>query len=815
MPEVPEHIQGTLAHLELDTIHPRRLSGLQSPVPIAEMPGSNVLAPPNRKTSLPTLPPRGNDNAQNLRPPVQLAGQAKKNGVAMEQPSFSPFPPLHNRALNVPPSDEEREAILENARLPVLNSNDPEMQLTWAQDALSYVEIATQNESRIAENQAPRPRTPQIEHQLRQDAVNIVSFLADQHHPKAEFIRGMWLEFGKFNMRMDKKEAFRCYSRAAQGGYARAEYRMGMQFEGSQDSAKAIKHYSLGVAASDSASMYRLGMMSLLGQHGQPQDYEKGVKLVRSAAESADENAPQGAYVFGMLQARELPQVDVPERYLPVDIAAARYHIEKAAYLGFAKAQTKMGAAYELCQFGCDFDPALSLHYNALASRQGEPDAEMAISKWFLCGYEGLFEKNEELAFVYARRAAQSGLATAEFAMGYFYEIGIYVPVNLKEAGSWYNRSSDHGNKDAMARIDSISKSKTLTKQDHENVAITRIKSQYGSQRGKRPDRFKKAPAPMPTISDESTTMPSAVQSRPRPPHTSSYPTPAGNGIPRPVSVAPYPVDDDPPLIPNPRPINPSMYTTPNLRPTVDVRPNSVATTGAFPPSSPKPPRAFASVENFGAGRGRGGPIPNAAPGAMGPTGYRQPSGVLPPTQSPRPSKTDPSRPGSAVDIGFSAPPDPTGADRRRRLQKSDNPNAGKLKPLSTTSTYEAANVPPPREPTRLSSLPQPGALPIGSRPNSRPSSRASSPHRPVSAGAPQSPIHSSTGPRPGSSMNLPSIPPKVPNSGRPTPSPHPQAAPIRPPGKGPKTFQEMGIPQSKQDSECVRPAYRLYECTC
>lgn len=30
-----------------------------------------------------------------------------------------------------------------------------------------------------------------------------------------------------------------------------------------------------------------------------------------------------------------------------------------------------MGTAYELCQLGCDFNPALSLHYNALAARQG------------------------------------------------------------------------------------------------------------------------------------------------------------------------------------------------------------------------------------------------------------------------------------------------------------------------------------------------------------------------------------------------------------------------------------------------------------
>jgi len=38
-------------------------------------------------------------------------------------------------------------------------------------------------------------------------------------------------------------------------------------------------------------------MISLLGQLGQPRDYDEGIRLIRHAAEMADENAPQGAYV--------------------------------------------------------------------------------------------------------------------------------------------------------------------------------------------------------------------------------------------------------------------------------------------------------------------------------------------------------------------------------------------------------------------------------------------------------------------------------------------------------------------------------------
>lgn len=44
-------------------------------------------------------------------------------------------------------------------------------------------------------------------------------------------------------------------------------------------------------------SIERLGMMILLGQHGQRQDYHRGIEYIRLAAQSCDQNAPQGAYV--------------------------------------------------------------------------------------------------------------------------------------------------------------------------------------------------------------------------------------------------------------------------------------------------------------------------------------------------------------------------------------------------------------------------------------------------------------------------------------------------------------------------------------
>ncbi|KAI4178412.1 MAG: hypothetical protein L6R41_008399 [Letrouitia leprolyta] len=700
MPEVPENIQDNLARLELDgtPAQSHRLSGLRSPSPMADPPG--LVGQPSRNSSVSTLTTVGESNQFS-----GLSGNVSKHpsqlGVPSDQPTFSPFPRLEHRPPNVPPSDDEKEIILENARVPVLNSTDPEMQLTWAQDALAHVEIAAQDASKMSDPQATRPPTPRTEHQLRIDAINVVSFLADQHHPKAEFMRGMWLEFGKFGFRMDKKEAYRCYSRAAQKGYFRAEYRMGMQFESSNDPVSAIKHYTFGVEGGDSASNYRLGMMTLLGQHGQQLDYRRGIDLIKRAADTADENAPQGAYVYGMLLARELKQISIPDQILPMDLAGARFNIEKAAYLGFAKAQTKIGAAYELCQLGCEFDPALSLHYNALASRQGEPEADMAISKWFLCGHKDLFEKNDRFAFTYAERAAQTSLPTAEFAMGYFYEVGIHVPSDLSVAKSWYSKAADHGYAEAVGRIEGISRSNTLSKKDHQDIAIARIRSMHGSQRGTRPSRFK-VNEQMPAIPDSNQDTPVFHPAKPYSEDGRPYASAPMAGQ-RPASAAPYPEDTGFGIKPSPRLNNIAIPPGPNREARQDVRPASVATVasaplnGAFaPPSiaSMRSPRSFSSQDNLAGGRGRGTPPYRGAYGPSVVSGYRQPSSNLnnvqrigSPSNTPSSSHTSapqlPSPQLPSIDIGFSAPLDPSGADRRGRLQKSSNRPPGGPSPSS------------------------------------------------------------------------------------------------------------------------------------
>lgn len=478
-----------------------------------------------------------------------------------------------------------------------------------------------------------------------------------------------------------------------------------------------------------------------------------------------------------MLQARELPQITVPENYLPYDEKSAKVNIEKAAFLGFAKAQLKMGSAYELCTLGCDFNPALSLHYNALAARQGEPEADMAISKWFLCGYEGVFQKNEELAYVYAERAAQSGLATAEFALGYFNEIGVYTGVNLEKAMDWYERAAKNGNQDAISRLENIQVNRTLSKKDHEKVAINKIRSQYGSKKGQRPDRFRHSQAPsMPTISDSAPQSPvsSPINGRHPPRAASAAPYPLEDRPPviapydRPASAAPYPMDNGPPALGGGMPMGPRPTSAFNVMPLNGGAPGTPA--GRLPPPGANygPPRPHTSMDSMSPT----GPNPGRKP-ATGPGGYRQPGGpsvdrpeqhlMSPPPGAgrPPPGPNKLQKQPTVQDIGFQAPFE----------QKKPPQLPAGYERMSSASTVPAAGPPVIPAAPRIS---------------------GGGGGRPESFGRP-SPQKSDSAP-PRQSQQV-----QPPQETKPKP-----AATAPPPGKGPKTFDEMGVPKVKGDQDCV-----------
>ncbi|KAI1771562.1 hypothetical protein F4818DRAFT_429393 [Hypoxylon cercidicola] len=876
MPEVPENMQQGVQRMELEarSIEPRHssqatgagtphaldpsLSTMNTRIPSFGQQYRNPAADYSRASNF------SGSNYSPFQETQERSPQFERNLRDMRQlPSFSPFPKVQGE--HIPQSDDEKEAVLADSRQHVLHSNDPNMQIIWARDVLSYVEIAA--EAALREEEAARgpndreplqrAATPKIEHELRIDAINIVTYLADQGHPEALFIRGKWVEFGKFGKRQDKKEAYSCYSAAAQAGWGRADYRIGMLYENSNDMENAMRHYQLGLAAKDSAAAYRLGMISLMGQQGQPKDIKKGLDLIHSAAETADEDAPQGAFVYGMLVARDLPDVSIPEGALSYDVAEARRYIEMAAYLGFAKAQLKMGQAYELCQLGCDFNPALSLHYYGLAARQGQPEACLGVSRWFLFGYEGTFNKNESLAFKYAQLAAKAKLPTGEFAMGYYHEIGISVEKNLREARKWYELAAEHGNKDAIGRLESLSQSKTLSKKDHETTALTRIKSKHGSQRGQRPERFKQLNNTMPAVSEDQNSPRASPLPSPRTqdfdqadmPDPSRLTISGGNRPPaftvklpdRPKSAAPYPEDDRPaalslrPKSTAPYPDDDMLGSKPQLSPHYNpgIRPSNgpvadrpASSYGIRTGSDMRPPSSAGQLPIPPAGMdpNRGRPIsagwaPQAPPGyrqpSPGPRGQgrpvtgqydqRPPSSVYDQRPGPGPAAQNPG-PNRLTKQGPSKQGPPPGqfpvagyGHRESSLPPSHAPG-----PRISTGAYDHLGRASPAMSGGLG--PRVGSTPMGGLPQGASGARMSSAGRPAPfkerPGAAEQMGRSSAPPQqtrppvssPPATASTPSSAASAPASSKPPPKQ----------GQGPATFEAMGIPPGKSDDDCI-----------
>lgn len=73
---------------------------------------------------------------------------------------------------------------------------------------------------------------------------------------------------------------------------------------------------------------------------------------------------------------------------------------------------------------------------------QEEHQSELALSGWYLTGSEGVLQQSDTEAYLWARKAAQAGLAKAEYAMGYLTEVGIGAPASIEDAKRWYWRSA-------------------------------------------------------------------------------------------------------------------------------------------------------------------------------------------------------------------------------------------------------------------------------------------------------------------------------------------------------------------------------------
>lgn len=268
--------------------------------------------------------------------------------------------------------------------------------------------------------------------------------LVSHSYPEAMFYLADCYGTGRLGLAVDHKEAFGLYQAAGKLGHGPSAFRTAVSCElggeaTRKDPLKAVQWYRRAASLGETGAMYKLGMILLRGMLGQQQSVGEAIIWLNRSAERADPDNPHALHELGVLH--ENPPRNVADKIIRDEKYALQLY-EQAAKLGYAKSQCRLGKAFEAGTLGVRVDDRASIHWFSKAAATGDPEAELALSGWYLTGSRGVLETNDQEAYLWARKSAMKEFAKAEYAMGYYSEVGIGCPVNLEDAKRWYGRAA-------------------------------------------------------------------------------------------------------------------------------------------------------------------------------------------------------------------------------------------------------------------------------------------------------------------------------------------------------------------------------------
>lgn len=358
---------------------------------------------------------------------------------------------------------------LEMYRANVKKTNDPTIQYEFAvfminaaqESATSERDNDSQRHSSLRPNrdgESPHrdnstPGGSQAD--LLREARQILQKLSDRSYPYAQYYLADGYASGLFNKGVeDNDRAFPLFVAASKHGHAEAGYRAALCYEfgwGSRkDPQKAVQFFRQSASKNHPGAMSRLGKACLTGEMGLGNRYREGVKWLKRAAESADFQYNSAPYELGLLHETGFGD-DIFK-----DESYAAQLFTQSADLAHVEANYRLGDSYEHGKLSCPKDPALSVHFYTGAAQRGHPLAMMALCAWYMVGAEPVLEKDENEAYEWARKAAETGLPKAEYAVGYFTEMGIGCRRDPLESNKWYVKAADSGDERAKHRLAAI-----------------------------------------------------------------------------------------------------------------------------------------------------------------------------------------------------------------------------------------------------------------------------------------------------------------------------------------------------------------------
>ncbi|KAJ3521062.1 hypothetical protein NM208_g13459 [Fusarium decemcellulare] len=444
----------------------------ESSVIEGNIPGNHVPNDDSRSSSTPDLAESASNIGRHLTP---NSNNLRRTSMPRPQSSYSIYSDLGARGRSpglMPGGAQSRKSpdvrmstsqkTLDMYRANVKKTSDLSIQYSFAIFLISTAQEQGLDVSdpKMRKN-SPKPQkgrdSPAAEgsvsnpYELVREARQILQRLASAGYPFAQYYLADGYASGLFNKgKEDYNSAFPLFVLAAKHGHAESGYRTALCYEFGwgcrKDPAKAVQFLRTAASKRHPGAMTRLGKACLSGDLGEKR-YREGIKWMKLAAEAADTQYNSAPYQLGCLY----------ENGYGADIFKDDNHaaelFTQAADLGHPEANYRLGDAYEHGLLNCPRDPALSVHFYTGAAERGHAGAMMGLCAWYMVGAPPILEKDEEEAYEWARRSADLGFVKAQYAVGYFTEMGIGCRRDVLEANVWYVKAADAGDERAKQRL--------------------------------------------------------------------------------------------------------------------------------------------------------------------------------------------------------------------------------------------------------------------------------------------------------------------------------------------------------------------------
>lgn len=402
-------------------------TGVYHSGPPGPLPGTPAPSGPGAYGPAPTLPQGFDDPEFEMR----------SSGASLQRSGTVASVNLSTRKtkavdLTAPPFTKE---YIDQYRQRIKADPDPEAHFLYAK----YLIEAAKKIGTDAKDQRAVKRYRDL---LIQESLKTIRRLATQNEPydEAQFFLANCHGTGMLGLQVDHERAYHLYLQAAKQNNPSAAYRVAVCNEigagTRRDPARAAAFYRKAASLGDTAAMYKLGMILLLGSLGEQKNPREAINWLKRAAEQADEENPHALHELAMLH--EMPH----SQFVVHDPAYAKQLYTQAAHLGYTQSQFKLGQCYEYGTLTCPVDPRRSIAWYTKAAEKGYSEAELALSGWYLTGNEGVLKQSDSEAYLWARKAANKGLSKAEYAVGYYAEVGIGIKQDIEFAKRWYMRAA-------------------------------------------------------------------------------------------------------------------------------------------------------------------------------------------------------------------------------------------------------------------------------------------------------------------------------------------------------------------------------------